>query len=130
MSIWRLLELYLMFLDVMALIIIATGHYDRIAVCGMKRFCLYLYPTAVSIAMLIIERPSEWSFDAYHMSHPRIGAIWIANGADGLKVKTELGDWVPSKIERRIIREAVDWRIYQYVHRRITLELRRIALGD
>jgi hypothetical protein len=80
------------------------------------------------MAMLIIQRPEQWSFDHYRMSHPDIGSIWIANGAYGLHVETAIGDWKPNFIERRIIREAVDWRIEQYLRERLQVAAERNML--
>lgn len=103
--------------------------YDHIVVFILRATNCPCYPTAVAIARLIGERPSEWTHDKYRMRHPRIGSIWIANKAYGLHIETEFGDWTPSKIERRIIREAVDWRIREYVRNRVALEIQRHMLS-
>jgi hypothetical protein len=102
--------------------------YDHIVVFFLRVTNCQCYPLAISIARLICEHPAEWTYDEYHMRHPRIGTIWIANKAYGLHIKTDFGDWTPSKIERRIIREAVDWRIREYVRNRIALEMQRHSL--
>jgi hypothetical protein len=109
--------------------VIAIGaNFDRVAVFLLRRLNLPLFPTAISMAMLIIQRPEQWSFDHYRMSHPDIGSIWIANGAYGLHVETAIGDWKPNFIERRIIREAVDWRIEQYLRERLQVAAERNML--
>jgi len=105
-------------------------YFDRIIVALMRCFNIIIFPTAISIAMLILEHPEQWSHDQYRMSHPDIGSIWIANESYGLKVETAFGDWIPNFIERRIIRDAVDWRINQYIKRRITQALQRNALSN
>jgi hypothetical protein len=110
-------------------LVLAIPSYDRVAVFILRVTNCDCYPLAIAIARLICERPSEWTHDRYHMRHPRIGAIWIANKAYGLHIETEVGDWTPSKIERRIIREAVDWRIRDYVRNRIAVEMQRHMLS-
>ena len=102
--------------------------YDRIVVSLMRRFNICVYPTAISIAMLLIEHPEQWSADQHRMSHPDIGSIWTANDAYGLKIETAFGTWKPNAIERRIIRDAVDWRIGDYIRNRLLLAAQRNAL--
>lgn len=106
----------------------AIAHYDRVAVFLMRRTHIHVYPLAIGIAVLITEHPEQWSASAHHMAHPDIGSIWTANGAYGLYIQTEFGKWVPNKVERRIIRDAVDWRIGQYVRNRLEAATRKHAL--
>jgi hypothetical protein len=101
-------------------IILAIVKFDRIAASLMRWFNIRLFPTAVRIAILIFEHPEQWSSDGHHLSHKVIGSIWISNAAYGLEVKTDMGTWKPNFIERRIIRDAVDWRIKHFLKNRIT----------
>lgn len=113
---------YLTFLFIVALIgtgIFAAYHLDRIAVFVIRRANIPVFRVAVGIAIMIVEHPEQWSFDKYHMWHPDIGSIWTGNGAYGVYVETEMGKWQPNFIERRIIREAVDWRISRYLRDRL-----------
>src|SRR5690349_5121824 len=110
------------------LVALVIMNFDRIAVWVIRGFQLPLYPTAVGIAILVVERPEQWSSDPYHLSHPDIGSIWIANAAYGLHIETDIGKWEPNFIERRIIREAVDWRIGRYVRERLTIAVQRNML--
>ena len=106
----------------------AIAKWDSILVAFMRRFDIRLYPVAIAIAKSIMEHPDEWSFDKYHMIHPIIGSIWTANEAYGLHVETEVGKWKPNMIERRIIRDAVDWRIGDYIRNRLALTMQKNAL--
>jgi hypothetical protein len=92
---------------------------DRIVVALMQRFGLHLFPESVGIALLIYKHPEQWTCTKYEMRHPKVGAIWVANKAYGLEITAEFGRWTPNKIERRIIRDAVDWRIKEYVRLRL-----------
>jgi hypothetical protein len=105
-----------------------AANFDRIAVILLRRLGIPLYPTAIGIALLIVNHPEQWSFDRHRMTHPDLGSIWIANDAYGLKVETAMGDWKPNLIERRIIREAVDWRIGRYLRDRLNVAVQKNAL--
>ena len=104
------------------------SNYDRIIVSLMRRFNIHIYPTAISIAVLLTEHPEQWSSDKHYMSHPDIGSIWTANAAYGLRIETAFGTWKPNAIERRIIRDAVDWRIDDYIRHRLLVAAQRNAL--
>ena len=69
--------------------------------------------------MSIVLQPDQWIGTAYEIKHKTIGEVWIANGARGLHVATSQGKWHPNLIERRIIREAVDWRLKTYLKNQI-----------
>jgi hypothetical protein len=97
---------------------------DRIIVAVLRRTGLPVYPLAVSIAVLIFEHPEQWSGTEHTMSHPKVGSIWISNGVSFTRIKSEFGEWKPNWIERRIIRDAVDWRIRGYIRNRITEAMR------
>ena len=128
----RLLCFFALELSIVAIfggVALAINYYDRIVVALMRRFNIFLYPTAINIAMLIEQHPEQWSSDRHRLSHPNVGAIWIANGAYALRVETAFGDWMPNAIERRIIRNAVDWRIGDYLRHRIANTMQRNALG-
>jgi hypothetical protein len=112
-----------------ALLFVVPLHFDRIVVILLRRLRIPLYPTAIGIAVAIVNQPEQWSSDGYKLSHPDIGSIWIANGAFGIKLDTNMGKWSPNYIERRIIREAVDWRIGAYIRDRLEVALRKNARG-
>jgi len=101
---------------------------DRIVVFLMRWLNLPLFPTAVGIAISIMEHPEEWSSNKHELCHCDIGSIWIANDAYGIRVETAFGTWNPNRIERRIIREAVDWRIGGYIRNRIAHSIQRRTL--
>lgn len=107
---------------------LVVAHYDRVIVFLMRRMNMHVFPTAIRIAMLITEHPEQWTASPHRLLHPQIGSIWTANGAYGLYLETEFGKWEPNKIERRIIREAVDWRISQYIRNRLEAVARQQAL--
>lgn len=127
--------LFVLFEAMIALSIIGTifavTHYDSLAVRFLpRRLQLRYFPVAVSIAILIVERPDQWTSTRYTLTHEDVGSIWIANGAYALKVETEVGDWHPSPIERRIIRKAVDWRIDTYIRNRIGAAVQKNAIFE
>lgn len=101
------------------LIVLACVHYDRIIVAFIRRLRIPVYPEAVGIALLIYQRPQEWILRTEEMAHEKIGCITTDRGVNGIIVYTAFGRWRPNVIERRIIREAVDWRIKSYVRSRI-----------
>lgn len=112
-----------------ATIVFAARNLDRLIVGIIRRANIPVFSVAVGIAMLIVEHPEQWSFDRHRMSHPDIGSIWIANEAYGLRLETAMGDWKPNFIERRIIREAVDWRIARFIRERLQVAIERNMLG-
>jgi hypothetical protein len=95
-------------------------NFDRIVVTMLGCSSRQVYPLAVSIAVLIYEHPEQWTCRTHEMVHPKVGAIWTSNEAYGLRVESDFGKWTPGRIERRIIRDAVDWRIQGYIRNRIT----------
>jgi hypothetical protein len=103
---------------------------DRVAVVVLRCSGLgpALFPTAVGLAVLIVNHPEQWSSDKYYLRHPDIGSIWIRNGAYGLHVETAMGEWRPNFIERRIIRQAVNWRLSNYIRDRLEVAVRENAL--
>jgi hypothetical protein len=104
---------------------------DRVAVFILRLSGLgpALYPTAVGIAVSIVTQPEQWAFEGkYRLNHPDIGSVWIGNAAYGLHLETAFGEWRPNVIERRIIREAVDWRINRYIRDRLEIAVRKNAL--
>lgn len=66
---------YWVFVGLVALSVAVIAHYDRVAVFLMKRTHFHACPVAIGIAMLITERPEQWSASTHHMSHPDIGSI-------------------------------------------------------
>lgn len=104
-------------------LIISVTCPDRVVVMVIYRLNLNVYPMARQIAGLLYNCPEQWTSDRFHLRHPKLGAIWIANEAYGLKIESEFGDLMLNMIERRIIRDAVDWRLRQYIRDRLTLVL-------
>jgi len=113
---------------IIALVVAAVFFSDRLVVVLMRWLNLPLFPTAVGIAISIMEHPEQWSSGSRELRHPDIGAIWIGNDAWGIKVETDFGTWTPNRIERRIIHEAVDWRINDYIRNRLAIMMQRRAL--
>lgn len=111
------------------LAIIFANFYDHIIVAVIYTLHLNVCPMARQIAMLLYQYPEQWTGDKYHLSHPKVGAIWIANEAYGLKIQTEFGDLKPNVIERRLIRDAVDWRLRGYIRHRLTAALSQSVTG-
>jgi hypothetical protein len=103
---------------------------DRVAVFVLRCSGLgpALFPTAVGLAVSIITHPEQWSSDRYHLTHPDIGSIWIANATYGLHLETAIGEWRPNFIERRIVRQAVDWRLSNYIRDRLEIAVGKNAL--
>jgi len=108
-----------------ALTITAGVNWDRIAVWVMRQAAIYAYPVAIDIAISIERRPEQWNSDGYHLSHPVIGNIWTANDAYGLYVQTQFGRWTPNRLERRIIYNAVQWRLNSYIRDRVQLAMQK-----
>jgi hypothetical protein len=109
-----------------ALLVVIYGlglHGDRVVVSLMRRLGIHAFPLAINIAMLIMQHPEQWSSDPHRMSHPKVGSIWIANETYGIKIDTPFGHWKPNVIERRIIRDAVDWRLTTFLRDRIMLTM-------
>jgi hypothetical protein len=79
---------------------------------GINRF----FGTARRIAALIETKPDEWRFEQYRAVHKTIGTISFLMK---LRVETPQGTWVPNRIERRIIRSALDRTITAKVRERV-----------
>lgn len=103
--------------------------FDRVVVFVLRWLGIPLFPTAIGVAMSIVNHPEQWSSTNYELTHPDIGTIWIANGALGIRMDTGMGRWEPNCIERRIIRDAVDWRLANYLRGRVEVAMRKSALG-
>lgn len=93
---------------------VVTWH-ERIVLVLLCLFNVKVFPEARAVALLLYQHPEQWTSDDFRMSHATVGSIWIANEAYGLKVETPFGSWKPCALERRIIRDAVDWRLKEYV---------------
>ncbi len=76
---------------------------------------MQVYQTAIMVAMSIIQHPEEWTAETHYIKHKIIGNIWTANGVTYLKIDTPSGTWIPNFFERRIIYEAVAWRLDTYI---------------
>lgn len=95
---------------------------------GIRRF----FQTAMQIAALIETEPEKWRFERYHATHQAIGRInWLTD----LKIETQQGTWEPGRIERRIIRNALDRTVAAQVRERVaraagTVSWRAGCAGD
>jgi len=103
-------------------------YWDHVVVWFLRTARIYAFPVAINIAMSIEHHPEQWNSDGYRLSHPIVGSIWTGNEAYGLHIETPFGDWKPNKIERRIIRNAVDWRQKEYVKGRLGMAMQKIQL--
>jgi hypothetical protein len=90
---------------------------DRVIVCILRTFRLRrIYETATRIATIVETEPDEWRFEQYRATYKAIGTIdWFTD----LKVVTSQGTWKPDRIERRIIRNALDRTIKAKVRERV-----------
>lgn len=88
---------------------------DRFIVNIIRLFNIPVCQTAVMIAISIVQQPDQWRASSHSLTHKEVGHIWSANGAYGLHLDTLSGKWKPNWIERRIIYEAVDWRLKNYI---------------
>jgi hypothetical protein len=127
------LVVWIIFVSVMGAIIAIPLWFDRVAVIALRWSGLgpVLYPTAVGIAVLIVTHPEQWTNEGLQLTrlkHADIGTVWVVSGST-LHVETAMGQWEPGFIERRIIREAVDWRLGRYIRDRLEVAVRKNALG-
>lgn len=102
---------------------------ERIATAMIYGFNLNVYPLARQVAWLLYQCPTQWTSDGFRLKHLKVGSIWIANEAYGLKIETEFGEVHLNFIERRIIRDAVDWRLRGYLRDRVTVALGQSMAG-
>lgn len=133
MSGYELAAVLLFVLSMVALITVVVWtmmHLDRLVVAVMRGFNIRLYPTAIAIATLIEKCPEQWTGSGGHfLCHPDVGAIRNDAGVEGIYVETRFGKWKPNAIERRIIRDAVDWRMGLYIRNRVQKAMERKAIG-
>jgi hypothetical protein len=127
------LVVWIFSVSVMGAIIAIPLWFDRVAVIALRWSGLgpVLYPTAVGIAVLIVTHPEQWANEGLQMTrlkHADIGTVWVVSGST-LHVETAMGLWEPSYLEKRIIREAVDWRMSNYIRDRLEVAVRKTALG-
>jgi hypothetical protein len=79
---------------------------DRVVVSVLRAFGIRrFYRTAMQIAAIIESEADGWRLERYRATHKAIGTI---NLLVGLKVETPQGTWEPNRIERRIIRSALE----------------------
>lgn len=90
---------------------------DRAIVFVLRRFGIRrFFKTATQIAAIIETEPDRWQFEQYRATYKAIGTIdWFTD----LKVETSQGTWKPNRIERRIIRNALDRTITAKVRERV-----------
>jgi hypothetical protein len=85
--------------------------FDRVIVFVMRRGQIYLFPTAIRLALSLETQEDEWQLDGDKQLHPSIGKVWLVSER---MVRIELPNtnqsknvvWEPGWIERRIIRDA------------------------
>lgn len=116
---WIALGFFLAFILFVVTCIVVVCHRHRLIVITLAAINCPCYPDARAIARTIYEKPEEWSGDEHYLRHPKIGSIWTANSYENLRIKTPFGEWEPTMIERRIIRDAVDWRLREYIKARL-----------
>jgi len=90
---------------------------ERAIVFGLRMFGIRrFFETATQIATIIETQPDGWQFEQYRATYKAIGTIdWLTD----LKVETSQGTWKPNRIERRIIRNALDRTITTKVRERV-----------
>jgi hypothetical protein len=90
---------------------------DRAIVFALRRFGIRrFFKTAMQIAAILETEPDRWQFEQYRATYKAIGTIsWLTD----LKVETSQGTWTPNRIERRIIRNALDRTITAKVRERV-----------
>jgi hypothetical protein len=106
---------FVCYMGTVGCLVLLAFNADRIVVALVAYSGLPLFPLAMSIANLVYQKPDEWSAGSHKMTHRKVGSIWTANCAHGLHVETDFGCWKPNWIERRIIYDAVRWRIGGYI---------------
>ena len=79
---------------------------DRTIVFVLRAFSIRrFFKTAMQIAAITETDPDGWRCERYRATHKAIGTIVCIGG---LEVETPQGTWKPNRIERRIIRNALD----------------------
>jgi hypothetical protein len=111
-----------------ACVIVVICHWARLTICFLGAINCPCYREARAIASLIYEHPGQWSGDECRLIHSKLGAIWIASGADHIRIKTPFGEHRFGAVERQIIWDAVQWRIRDYVSNRIAVAMQANAL--
>lgn len=126
---WLLTAWIVLFLIILAAWPVARN-WDRICCTVIYRYNLPMFPEAAAIANLIAKQPEQWRSTGGEFRHPDIGSVSIDNGVRGIKILTKVGTWHPNGIERRIIRDAVDWRLGQYIKETVAETLKQKLLED
>ena len=80
---------------------------DRAIVAVMRNCRIYIYPTAIRIALSLQRSPEQWSLEHRGLKHPTIGTLEWIGGSITLTLPDRQA-WKPSWIERRILAEAVE----------------------
>ena len=91
---------------------------DYLIVYVMRTCRIYLFPTAIRLALSLETQADEWMLDDDKLSHPHIGRVWlITSGRTLVRLpdtnQSRAQDWRPNWIEHRIIRNAANALIWQ-----------------
>ncbi|MFC7738581.1 hypothetical protein ACFQX4_22875 [Roseomonas sp. GCM10028921] len=95
-----------------AAIMVAVFNFDRITAFLLRPFHHRLFPLAHRIARSLREEPGTWTFERerYRAKHGPSGLSIYTGLADasGLRFETNVGEWKPNFVERRIVRNALN----------------------
>ena len=115
MSVWILLVgLWLAFMCFLIGGFLNTMCGDRIAVFVLRAIDSPRFPEARMVAALIYQHPEQWTATSYSMEHPKVGRI-TGSSALSMEVQASFGNWEPSRIERRILFNAISWYRHDYM---------------
>lgn len=98
--------------------LIACGvNFDRVAVFFLSALNLPVYLEARRVAALLYQHPEQWRIEPIvrNLFHPTVGAIEGINYPSNVHVVGPYGRWEPTRIEKRIIWNAVQWWQHAYI---------------
>ena len=100
------------FIVLWAAIMAAVFSFDRITAFLLRPFHHRLFLLAHRVARSLHEEPDTWIFERerYRAKHRSSGlSIHMASAdASALRFETNVGEWKPNFVERRIVRNALD----------------------
>jgi hypothetical protein len=87
-------------------------NFDRVLVLLLRPLHPRLFPLAHRVARSLREEPDQWDYDRDRgrATHRPSGLVVVAGWGDASAVRftTKVGEWKPSWVERRILRNALD----------------------
>lgn len=108
--------LWLSSLAAIPAIVLSIVHFDRIALVFLHAINAPVYEEARRIAALIYQHPEQWTMSQFSLTHPVIGEICCVLGACSIHFEGKgFGRWESSRIERRIIYNAISWYRHDYI---------------